>query len=70
MNKKEGETFPKRLVIIPARGGSKRILGKNLIDVCGSPIIRYPIEAAISEILQLANGQKRYLEIILQFFQP
>lgn len=48
MNKKEGKTFSKRLVIIPARGGSKRILGKNLIDVCGSPIIRYPIEAAIA----------------------
>lgn len=48
MNKKGSEAFLKRLLIIPARGGSKRIPGKNLIDVCGSPIIRYPIEAAIT----------------------
>ena len=29
MNKKEGETFPKRLVIIPARGGSNRCLWQS-----------------------------------------
>ena len=48
MNKKENKSNPKRLVIIPARGGSKRIPGKNLVDVCGNPIIRYPIETAIA----------------------
>lgn len=51
MNKKRSEAYIKRLLIIPARGGSKRIPGKNLIDVCGSPIIRYPIEAAITSSL-------------------
>ena len=45
------EMDPKRLVIIPARGGSKRIPGKNLVDVCGRPIINYAIEAAIASEL-------------------
>ena len=34
------------VAIIPARGGSKRIPGKNLRDFCGRPIIAYAIEAA------------------------
>jgi len=35
------------LAIIPARGGSKRIEKKNIKDLFGSPIISYPIRAAI-----------------------
>jgi len=41
MNKKR-----KNLVIIPARGGSKRIVNKNLYNLCGRPLIKYPIDAA------------------------
>ena len=33
--------------IIPARGGSKRIPGKNIKDFAGKPIIHYSIKAAI-----------------------
>ena len=36
----------KILAIIPARGGSKGIKNKNIIDVCGKPLIAYTIEAA------------------------
>ena len=36
----------KILAIIPARGGSKRIPGKNIREFCGKPIIAYSIEAA------------------------
>lgn len=36
-----------RLAVIPARGGSKRIPGKNIKDFLGKPIIAYSIEAAI-----------------------
>lgn len=36
------------IAIITARGGSKRIPGKNLKDFLGKPIISYPIEAALS----------------------
>ena len=34
------------LCVIPARGGSKRIPGKNIRDFAGRPIIAYSIEAA------------------------
>lgn len=34
------------LALIPARGGSKRIPRKNVVDFHGKPIIAYPIEAA------------------------
>lgn len=36
----------KRIAIIPARGGSKRILHKNVIDFCGKPMIAWTIQAA------------------------
>lgn len=35
-----------KLAIIPARGGSKRILRKNIKEFCGKPIIAWSIEAA------------------------
>ena len=35
------------VAVIPARGGSKRIPGKNIRSFCGKPIIAYSIEAAL-----------------------
>ncbi len=35
-----------KIAIIPARGGSKRIPGKNIRNFCGKPLIAYSIEAA------------------------
>ena len=37
----------KILAIIPARGGSKGIPHKNIIDLCGKPLISYTIEAGL-----------------------
>lgn len=37
----------KALAVIPARGGSKRIPGKNIRPFAGQPIIHWPIRAAI-----------------------
>jgi len=37
----------KALAIIPARGGSKRIPGKNIRPFLGKPILQYSIEAAL-----------------------
>ena len=36
----------KILVVIPARGGSKRIPRKNVRIMCGSPLILYSIDNA------------------------
>lgn len=35
-----------RLAVLPARGGSKRIPGKNIRPFCGQPMIAWPISAA------------------------
>lgn len=40
----EGKTF---LAIIPARGGSKRLPRKNILDLSGKPLIAWSIEAAL-----------------------
>jgi len=34
------------LGVIPARGGSKGIAKKNIVDICGKPLIAYSIDAA------------------------
>ena len=37
----------KILALIPARGGSKGIKDKNIIDLCGKPLIAYSIECGL-----------------------
>ena len=39
------------IAIIPARGGSKRIPRKNIIDFNGKPMIAWTIEAALNSKL-------------------
>jgi len=42
----------KILAVVPARGGSKGILNKNIVDIGGNPLIKYTIDAALgSEML-------------------
>lgn len=36
----------KVLALTPARGGSKGLPGKNIKDLCGQPLLSYPIETA------------------------
>lgn len=38
---------PGRLAVIPARGGSKRIPGKNVVPLLGRPLLAYTVEAAL-----------------------
>jgi len=40
----EGKTF---LAVIPARGGSKGLPGKNIRELCGKPLIAWSIEAGL-----------------------
>jgi CMP-N,N'-diacetyllegionaminic acid synthase len=35
------------LALIPARSGSKGLKGKNLVDLCGKPLIGWPIKVAL-----------------------
>lgn len=42
------ELLELNIAIIPARGNSKRIPGKNIRVFCGKPIIAYSIEAALA----------------------
>ncbi|MDT0649648.1 acylneuraminate cytidylyltransferase family protein [Autumnicola edwardsiae] len=37
----------KIIVVIPARGGSKRIPRKNIVSLCGKPMIAWTIQAAL-----------------------
>lgn len=51
------------LAIIPARGGSKGIKNKNIVDLCGKPLIAYTIEAAkkskyIDEVIVSTDSDK------------
>lgn len=36
----------RRLAVIPARGGSKRLEGKNIRDFAGRPMLAWPVQAA------------------------
>ena len=59
------------LAIIPARGGSKRLPNKNILDLAGKPLIAYAIEAAkkskyIDEII-VSSDSDEILEIVKEY---
>lgn len=68
------------VLIIPARGGSKRIPQKNIKNFCGKPIIAWPIEMAkrsklFDHILVSTDDQKiakvaKYLGAEVPFLRP
>jgi len=39
------------LCVIPAKGRSRRLPGKNIADLCGKPVLAYSIEAALKSKL-------------------
>ena len=55
------------VAIIPARAGSKGLKNKNIIDLCGKPLMAYAIEAALkSEVFSrviVSTDSERYAEI-------
>lgn len=59
------------LAYIPARSGSKSIIDKNIVDICGKPLIAYSIEAAkeskyVDKVI-VSTDSKKYAEIAKQY---
>lgn len=59
------------IAVIPARGGSKRIPGKNIRNFCGKPIIAYSIEAALQsgviDRVVLSTDDERIAEVAREY---
>lgn len=59
------------LCVIPARGGSKRLPGKNIMELNGMPMIAYSIEAALgSEFVDrviVSTDDEEIKEVALRF---
>ena len=59
------------VAIITARGGSKRIPGKNIKEFCGKPIISYSIEAALKsgvfDTVMVSTDSTEIAEIAKQY---
>ena len=57
----------KRIAIIPARSGSKGLKDKNIIELCGKPLIAYSIEAALEtglfDHVIVSTDSEHYAEI-------
>ena len=69
------------LAIIPARKGSKRLVGKNMLDLKEKPLIAWTIEEALkskyidniiisSDDENIINFSKQYKEINVPFIRP
>lgn len=59
------------VAIIPARGGSKRIPGKNIRDFAGKPIIAYSIDTALKsglfERIIVSTDSEQIAEVAISF---
>lgn len=61
----------KNIAIIPARSGSKGLKDKNILNLCGKPLLAYSIEAALQsncfdEVMVSTDSQK-YAEIARKY---
>lgn len=60
-----------KLCIIPARGGSKRIPGKNIKSFLGKPIIAYSIETALKsgvfDVVMVSTDDQEIKNIAIEF---
>ena len=59
------------LGIIPARGGSKRLPRKNVLEFCGKPLIAWTIEEAKKSVwidqITLTSDDKKILDIGMEY---
>jgi CMP-N,N'-diacetyllegionaminic acid synthase len=59
------------IAIVPARGGSKGLPGKNIRNLCGKPMIAYTIETAleskyVKEVI-ISTDQKKIADIAVEY---
>jgi N-acylneuraminate cytidylyltransferase len=63
-----------RIAIVPARGGSKRIPKKNIIDFHGRPLMSYPIRAAersgLFDAIHVSTDSPRIAEVAAALKHP
>ena len=61
----------KKIAIIPARSGSKGLKDKNIIDLCGKPLLAYSIEAATAsglfDCVIVSTDSEEYGQISVQY---
>lgn len=61
----------RKIAIIPARSGSKGLVNKNILNLCGKPLIAWSIEAAIKskefDRVILSTDSKQYGEIGMKY---
>ena len=61
----------KKIAVIPARSGSKGLKDKNIIDLCGKPLLAYSVEAALRtglfDRVIVSTDSERYGEIAEQY---
>jgi len=58
----------KRIAIIPARGGSKRIPKKNIKNLCGKPIIAYVLDAveesSLFDVIHVSTDSQEIVTVV------
>ena len=58
----------KRLAVIPARGGSKRIINKNLYSFYGKPMIYYPLKTAkkstLFDTIHVSTDSEKIVKVV------
>lgn len=63
--------MPRRLAVIPARGGSKRIPNKNIREFCGQPIIAHILNAAkesgLFETIHVSTDSVTIANVVQEF---
>jgi len=63
-----------KIAILPARGGSKRIKDKNIVEFCGRPMMAYALEAAresgLFDIIHVSTDSERIAEVAARLGFP
>ncbi|MBF0096748.1 MAG: acylneuraminate cytidylyltransferase family protein [Magnetococcales bacterium] len=70
----DGQAVPRRIGIIPARGGSKRVPRKNIRDFCGKPMMAHILAAAAAsglfDVLHVSTEDPEIMAIAADLGYP